>query len=256
MYKAPPPNTDADNVCDLRFGRKDYEEYADAWIKKNRRLIDKYFRDKRKGLNVKYPDWRRSLNPPDPYAMRLIFYDPDKIGKVLFDPHLLEYVIYLDVDLFNSLIKFSRKTLSEDLIAGISRYITNLFNGKYKRILFLEEETSIYRQPGFVDLDYRSSWSRAFQIFESYGSIIIARWCLEKFSSDNNIWIDMMHELVNGKTLDALNVNVSKNVSVTGDPFELDIDGYEENSDSDTNDTDDADEINLLGSDLDGIEFL
>jgi hypothetical protein len=249
-YSAPPPNEGVDSIAELRFGRKDYEEYADEWIKEHRKLIDKYFKDKRKGLNVKYPDWRNSLNPPDPYAMKLIFHDPKKFGSVLFDPYLLEYVIYLDVDLFNSLIKYSR-IKTDELIPGISRHITNLFIGKYKRILFLEEESSIYRQKSFIDLDYKSSWSRAFQIFETHGSIIVARWCLEKFLSDDNIWIDRMHELMNGNNISSLNVNVSKNVSITGDPFELDIEGgneYEEDSSDDV--------INLLGSDLEGVEFI
>lgn len=251
-YKAPPPNDGVDNICDLRFGRKDYEEYADEWIRKHRKLLDKYFKDKRKGVACKYPDWRLSLSPPDPYAMRLIFKNPSD-GSIMFDPHLLEYVIYLDSDLFNSLIKFSRKKNLNELIPGISRHITNLFIGKYKRILFLEEESSIYRQPSFVDLDYKTNWDKTFQIFETHGSIVVARWCLEKFLSDDNIWIDRMHELIDGNNIGSLNVNISRNISITGDPFELDIEGGNECL-SEKSDGDDV--INLLGSDLDGVEFV
>ena len=60
-----------------------------------------------------------------------------------------------------------------------------------------------------------------------------------------------MHELMNGNNISSLNVNVSKNVSITGDPFELDIEGGNEHEEDSSDDV-----INLLGSDLEGVEFI
>lgn len=201
-YIAPPPNSGCQNICELKFGLKDYEDEITEYYK---RLVTAT----KKGLpKSSVQHWREPLKVIDPYANIRIYEDPEiaLAGNAhchlpLWQPSIFETLVLNEVNILGTVLTVLIENASNPNLAAITRKLNNLYRNK-----FSNDRTSYLKaiidgpaiRTGLKDqaqhcLD-RTEFAET--LFCDRGSIIIARWLLEKYYDSPEFWTNKAGELV------------------------------------------------------------
>lgn len=209
-YDLPPPNEGVSHCGELRFGKSEY-----LWRNQpHAPESTPYFIRSPKGNWKLRKNWRELLRPADPWALRYIYHDPEKLyvlGRLdpdvgylpdyeLWDPDLFQNMAILHRPLIVELYQAAQSGMTDRSLRGIYTVVLQFFRGEYRVAYQRQWEAEqvqhqvVYAQR-YLPVTWDQHWTRACRFFDE-AALTVAQFLLRHYTLFEEHWTPLLAEAV------------------------------------------------------------